>query len=335
MTRHAIVLITLLIAAVPTVAKAQNIGEGGPSRFPSSNTESQRAAAAALARSRAPVVKVTRSSPIGAVVARGRRNTATTRGRGAQVGECEYTASFLIEIAEGARELTITPRDADCTLVLENVEDRNVVEPGDVNVARQGPSPRGLWASLWALFFPTVAAQTLWVERSVYQHIYTCGVACGGGSDGLTALQGFLRYSNNTDYPRQVKMSNLTFDWYCIAGVRSTPVGYRSNCQPVLETPSAPMFPGNTGWRVMNPFILSREWGPSAVEVYSLTQAEFDWNLAGPQVQPRFYWHRLYVHTIGRPYPLSPQCFSTFDGMPVAGPLKLGCQVPGPEPLPY
>lgn len=335
MTRQAISLITLLIAAVPTVAKAQDIGEGGQSRFPSSNTESQGAAAAALARSRAPVVKVTRRSPIGAVVARGRRSPAATPGRGAGVGPCEYTVTFRIEILEGARELTVAPRAADCTLVLENVEDQNVVEPEDVNVARQAPPARGLLASLWQLFFPTIAAQTLWVERAVYHHIYSCGVACGGGSDGLTAQQAFLRYEQNTDYPRQVRMTNRTFEWYCIAGVRWTPVGYRSWCQPLLETPSAPMFPGNTGWRVFNPFILSREWGPSTVQVSSLAKAEFDWNAAGPQVQPRFFWHRLYVYTVGRPYGLAPSCESTFDGMPVAGPIKINCVVPGPEPLPY
>jgi hypothetical protein len=239
------------------------------------------------------------------------------------------------EILEGSREVVVTPRE-DCTLVLESIDDQNVVEPQDANLARQEPpSPRGLWALLWQRLFPTVSAQTLWVERSVYHHIYTCGVACAGGIDGLTAQQSFLRYSNNTDFPRQVKLSNQTFEWYCIAGVRWTPVGYLSNCQPLLEVSGAPMFPANTGWRVLNPWILSRVWGPNTLQVAASAQAEFDWNPNGPGVQPRFFWHRLIVESVGRPYPLAPLCNSVLQGSPVNGPIRSLCVVPGPTPLPY
>lgn len=97
-------------------------------------------------------------------------------------------------------------------------------------------SARGLWASLWQ------------------QHVCL-------PPDGVTAQQRFMYYSHNTDFPRQVRLSNGTFEWYCIAGIRWTPVGWRSYCQPILEIPGAPMFPGNTGWRAFNTWILGRVLG--------------------------------------------------------------------------
>jgi hypothetical protein len=281
-------------------------------------------------------VRITRSTPLGAVIARGRRAAAAPFGGsgGRAEAPCEFNVVLQTEILEGSREVTVTPQ-ADCSLVLERIDDVRVVEPQDVKVAQQErPSPRSWLASIWQHFFPSVSAQTLWVDRSMYHHIYTCGVACAGGIDGLTALQSFLRYSHNTDFPRQVRLSNQTFEWYCMAGVRWTPIGTLSNCQPVLEVAGAPMFPGNTGWRVYNPWITGRVWGPNTTQVYASAQAEYDWNPSGAST-PRFYWHRLIVESVGRTYPLAPLCNSILQGAPVAGPLRSACVVPGPTPLPY
>jgi hypothetical protein len=322
-----------VVVGLASAAGAQEAGIGGAAAFPRTNQENQ---AAARARGTRPAtVTITRSTPPGAVVARGRRAAAAAGRGGGASAPCEYNVGWTIEILEGAREVTVTPRESDCTLVLDSIQDRDVVEPGDRNLARLEQPGRGLWGALWQALFPTASAQTLWVERAAYHHIYTCGVACAGGIDGLTALQSFLRYSQTTDYPRQVRLSNRTFEWYCIAGLRWTPVGWLSNCQPLLETPGAPMFPGNTGWRVYNPWITGRVWGPTTGNVYASAQAEFDWNISGPNVQPRFYWHRLIVESVGRVYPYGPLCNSILQGSPVNGPIRSVCMVPGPEPLPY
>ena len=310
-------------------AHAQSRSSGGANVYP--RTDAQNRAAAQAIAARPTEVRITRNSQRGSIVARGRR--LTRQGAGApplDAPQCEYNVAFRVEIVEGSREFTVAPQP-DCTMLLEDVQDMNVIEPQEALVRGEPQrSLRHVLASLWETFFPRLLAQTLWMQRSVYQHIFTCGAACAGNADGLTAQQSWLYYSQSLSYPYQVQANGM-YGWYCHADAPYWN-GYRyvTYCQPPLDIPAAPMFPGNTGWRTVAAVIAVREWGPSTSMVRGVDFSEYDWNVAGPQVAPRFLLHRLTTETIGRPQGFSPICNSYIQGSWVAGPVRSYCVVPAP-----
>lgn len=327
--KRTLALLVGVVGVCAGPALAQPI-TGGANDYPRTDAEG-RAFSQSRSRPPAQAVKITGRSVIGSIVARGQRageQTGATsppeRATGQEPAPCEYDATFSVEIVEGAREFTVSPQP-DCTLVLDEVRDTDVVEPQEV-IAQAQPkrSLRGMLAGLWEVFFPRLLAQ-IWVQRSVYQHIYSCGVACAGGIDGLTAQQTWMRYEQSGTQVR----ANQLYGWYCIAGIRWNGAAYVSNCQPPLEVPNAPMFGGNTGWRAFNGWPTVREWGPSTSRVRTGDQAEFDWNIAGPTVPPRSFHHQLSTETIGRPSG-APTCNSSIQGSWVAGPIRSGCIVPAP-----
>lgn len=198
--KRTLMLLVGIVSVCTGSASAQS-GTGGPNAYPRTDAEG-RALAESRSRPPAHVVRITRDSVQGSVVSRGLRAAEQAPGvdskqsTNLEMAPCEFNVRFSVEILQGAREFTVTPQP-DCTLVLDEVRDTDVVEPQEA-IANAEPkgSIRGMLASLWEVFFPRLLAQ-IWVQRSVYQHIYACGAACAGGLDGLTAQQTWMRYEQN------------------------------------------------------------------------------------------------------------------------------------------
>lgn len=237
--RRMSVVVAMFILVLGTGLLAQTTNRsGGAVPFAGRNLPAE---GTAKAPALALPVQFHRGLRAGDVIARGNRVDANRDGV-AEQDECEFNFGVKISLMSGSRTVTVG-RGPDCTAVLEDVQDVNVVEPGDVakpeGVARrEGGYVRtvqqlaGRW---WNAVFPTVEAQTLWTKKVAYGHVYTYG---GGGPvlDGLTAQQGWLVWEYNL---QQAKLDIWnTWGYYCMAG---TP-----GCQPPLTIP--PMFPYNLGW---------------------------------------------------------------------------------------
>jgi hypothetical protein len=66
-----------------------------------------------------------------------------------------------------------------CTATVDRIEDEDVVEVGEHNVAMLTPGifngAKRMVGNLWEALFPAVLAQT-WVSRRAYNDIITCGI---------------------------------------------------------------------------------------------------------------------------------------------------------------
>jgi hypothetical protein len=305
--------VTVLLMAIAVLGAGEAYGQSqsGPTRQPG------RAIGERVARTSA---KLDRRSLKGRVLARGKR---VERNRdGIVQPECEFNYSFETELFSGNREVTIqhTP---DCRAVLEKIEDMNAVEPQEGLIAGVSPGAFGsasrVVGKLWEALFPTVLAQT-WNYRTLYHHIYTCGVACHGSVDGLTALQGWLDYR----YNGSTVVNEGAAGWMCVAGQHPS-YPNRSNCQPPMEVAYSPMAPVNTGWWGYNFWITGRIWGPGGI-VLGQDQSSYYWLPLRVQPGPRFYEHTLYNQRTARANGVA-SCGSSVTGSFVNGPVRSLCVV--------
>lgn len=113
-------------------ANAQSFASGGANVYPQTDAQN-RAAARALA-ARPTEVRIRRNSQRGSIVARGRRLARPGAGvPSLDAPTCEYDVAFRVEIMEGSREFAVAPQP-DCTMVLQDVQDVNVIEPEEALV---------------------------------------------------------------------------------------------------------------------------------------------------------------------------------------------------------
>ena len=273
-----------------SLAAAQE-GSGGPVRYPRTDAE-RRGSNRERPRFRA---KVDRRTLRGDVIGRGKRTDRNRDGR-FSADECEFDFSVGTDIAEGERQMVVVNNPADCTSKLEEIQDIDVVEPREHQIALVTPGvfhrARKTIGNLWEALFPTVLAQTF-LYRQLYHDIMTCGVVCPptgigpSAGDGLTALQGFMDY-RYIPFGR-VEMTGA-LGWYCVDGWRTDPfTGQRvSHCQPPMHLPGSPMFPFWTQWYAYNPIILERIWGGSFAR--AMDASSFYWL---PNGGPLMFNHQL------------------------------------------
>jgi hypothetical protein len=303
-------LATLLVVATATLTEAQT--QSGQNQYPQNDQQSR------TIRTNFPqAVKITRNTGRGDVLARGRK---VTRARGGRVStECDYDFGITVELAAGKREFTLQPRESDCSVVLDDLRDENVTE-GNVQ-AKASPTRPNPIARFFEALFPTLSAQS-YTLRQVYHHIYTCGIACAGGVDGLTAQQGWLNYRYNGV---NAQMDSGTGGWSCVAGsTYGLPNVGVSNCQPPLQVPGVPMFPVNTGWWTYNFWATCRNWGPGP-SVSQCNQASYFWVLPGNTI-PRLWEHTLYITQTAYSNG-NGACTSYVTGSYVNGPWQGACQI--------
>jgi hypothetical protein len=207
---------------------------------------------------------------------------------------------------------------ADCTVVVDDIVDTSVVEvPENVAAARTlFGSIAKVSGWLWEALFPIAHAQS-YASRRMYHHIHTCGAACAGGIDGLTAQQGWMDYRYNTLNARM----DGAWGWACTAGTKTPGVSW---CQPPMEIAAAPMAPVNTGWAATNFWIVERVWGPAS-QVRAADQSDFFW-APWPATQPRSYQHRLSSLRFAN-YNGTAGCSSGITGSWVNGPIRSSCIV--------
>jgi hypothetical protein len=316
----------MLSLAGASVATAQE-GSGGPVRHPRTDAE-RRGVKKERPRFRA---KVDRRTLRGDVIGRGKRTDRNRDGR-FSADECEFDFTIGTDIAEGERQMVVVNNPTDCTSKLEELQDIDVVEPEENQIAMVTPGvfhkARKAIGNLWEALFPTVLAQT-WQYRRLYHDIMTCGVVCpptGTGpsaGDGLTALQGFMDY-RFIPY-RQVEMTSA-LGWYCVDGWRTDPfTGQRvSHCLPPMHLPGSPMFPFWTHWYAYNPIILERI-SPGGSFARAMDATSFYWL---PNGGPLLFNHQLVnwreAYNDGRSY-----CDSRALGSYVLGPAKfyISCKV--------
>ena len=283
--------VVLLVLGGVSIAAAQE-GRGGRVREPRSDTD-RRGTNRERPRFRA---KIDRHTLRGDVIGRGKRTDKNRDGR-FSADECEFDFTVGTDIAEGERQMVVVNNPADCTSKLEEIQDIDVVEPRENEIAMVTPGvfhkTTKAIGNLWEALFPTVLAQT-WQYRQLYHDIMTCGVVCpptGTGpsaGDGLTALQGFMDYQY-IPFGRVEMTSAL--GWYCVDGWRTDiNTGRRiSWCLPPMHLPGSPMFPEWTHWYPYNPFILERIWGGSFARAMDATSFYF---LRVPPA-PRLWDHQL------------------------------------------
>jgi hypothetical protein len=281
----------MLLLAGGSVAEAQE-GSGGAVRSPRTDAE-RRSIKSERPRVRA---KVDRRSLRGDVLARGKRTDKNRDGR-FSADECEFDFTVGTDIALGERQMVVVNNPADCTSKLEDIQDIDVVEPQENQVAMVTPGvfhrARKAVGSLWEALFPAVLAQT-WLYRELYHDIMTCGVICPptgigpSAGDGVTALQGFMDY-RYIPFGR-VEMTG-SLGWWCVDGWRTDPyTGQRvSWCQPPMHLPGSPMFPFWTHWYAYNPMILERI-SPGGSFARAMDATSFYWL---PNGGPRLYDHQL------------------------------------------
>ena len=282
--------VMLLLAGV-SIAAAQE-GSGGPVRQPRTDAE-RRSASKERPRFRA---KVDRRTLRGDVIGRGTRTDKNRDGR-FSADECEFDFSVGTDIALGERQIVVVNNPADCTSKLEDMQDIDVVEPEENQVAMVTPGvfhrTRKAIGNLWEALFPTVLAQTF-LYRELYHDIMTCGVVCPptgigpSAGDGLTALQGFMDY-------RFVPFGRLemtgALGWWCVDGWRTDPfTGQRvSHCLPPMHLPGSPMFPFWTHWYAYNPIVLERI-APGGSFARAMDATSFYWL---PNGGPLMFNHQL------------------------------------------
>lgn len=294
-------------------AQIQWQSTGGMNQYPRNDDEAR------LARRELPTpVKISGSTLRGDVVARGRR-VQRASGR-ISASDCEFDFGFEIQLQAGSREVVLQPQP-DCTITLESITDKDVVEPAEyaVNAVKPGifAAVRHVAGKLSEALFPTAFAQTD-VLRTLYHHIYTCGVACAGGIDGLTAQQGWLNYRYNYT---QAKL-DTAYAWFCMAGSSG---GY-SYCQFPMEIAGTPMFPVNTGWTGFGG-VMYRTWGPGT-QVSAGDYSIYQWIPVGQSVPPAFV-HTLYNERKAN-YNGTVSCVSWISGSIPNGPVRSSC-VPVPR----
>lgn len=245
------------------------------------------------------------------------------------MSDCQYDYTIGTDITEGQRNFTILHLP-DCTVVLEELRDLGVVEPGEFNVAQVSPGifapMRHVVGKLMDALFPTAFAQT-WVYKTAYHDIWTCGAICP--PDGLTAQQGWIDY-------RYILNSEIRLDsalgWFCTAGLQYRDDQWKSFCLEPMDIPGSPMQQYDTGWRGYNPFIVERYWGtPNSSFVKSYEKTNFFWcpeNNPCPQ-----YEHILYNQRTAWPSG-NYNCSSTTSGTFVRGPMRsfVGCAVKNRTP---
>jgi hypothetical protein len=296
--------IAFSVLSVPDVF-AQS--EAGQNRFPRTDAES-RSVRTNLPRP----VRITRRHLPGDVLTRGRAMMRNRGGRATQ--DCEFDFGVEVSLYSGSREYTIETRP-DCSVVLQNLNDNDVVEPEDRIVAAQTPGAfgriRDVAGRLWDALFPTAFAQS-YALKTIYHHIYTCGIACAGGIDGLTAQQGWLYYRHNGISAQM----DGAWGWFCTSGMN----GSYSWCQPPMEVPGAPMNQINTGWAGYNSWIMYRYWGPGT-NVSAGDQTMFDWRPIG---FPPTFIHTLYNERKANQYGVA-SCISYYSGYIVNGPVIGNC----------
>jgi hypothetical protein len=303
-------LYTLVVAfaSLASVASAQS--QGGEARYPRNDAESRE-----ISGSRPAAIKITGRSAPGDVLSRGTMRSRVVGSRVEQ--ECEFNYSFDVPLLFGSREVTIQ-HQKDCTAVLESVTDIDVVEaPDAVAVAAVAPSGMRsiaqLASKLWETIFPTVSAQS-YTLRTLYHHIYTCGIACAGGADGLTALQGWIDYRYNGFDARM----DGALSWFCTSGTNGAG---QSNCQPPLHQIGVPMFPVNVGW-LGYAIIVGRAWGPANL----VMSDEYGRFFLAPAGNPIAFDHTMRQQRIAFSNG-SVNCSSTITGSYVQGPVRSACVV--------
>lgn len=297
--------ICLSLSVMTQLIQAQQLrGERGATLYPGTDDASR-----STRREFAQSIRVNRQTQRGAVIARGLRAPLN--------GECVYNVNIRVEIYSGGRELALSPRP-DCSIVLDDIVDNAVVEPEERAAAALAPGAfgqmRNVAGRLWEALFPTALAQS-YVLKRLYTHIYTCGVACSGGIDGLTALQGWTDYRYNGS---SISM-DAAWEWFCTSGTTSSGM---SNCQPPMEVGWSPMNPVNTGWWGYNNWITGRVWGPGS-SIYGSAETTFKWTPMG--VPPTFI-HTLYnQRTVN--FAGIATCSTPIVGSWVNGPLRSGCVI--------
>jgi hypothetical protein len=305
--------LSVIIVAPAAHAQIHWQTQGGMNQYPQTDDEAR-----LIRRDLPPPVKISRSTLPGDIVARGRHVQRTT-GRTAG-SDCAFDFGFEIELQSGSREVVLRPQP-DCTVTLESVTDVDVVEPQEHAVASVKPgifaTARHVTGKLWEALFPTAFAQTD-VLRTLYHHIYTCGIGCSGGIDGLTAQQGWLNYRYNYT---QAKL-DTAYAWFCMAGSAG---GY-SYCQDPMHVAYAPMAPVNTGWTGYGG-VMYRNWGWGS-QVSAGDYSTYQWIPVGQSVPPA-YIHTLYNERKAN-YNGSVSCVSWISGSIVNGPVRSSC-VPVPR----
>jgi hypothetical protein len=308
----------LLLFTIDVPAEAQ--GSGGTFRYPRTDAENRGL------RKKAPKrIKIDRRSLRGDVIARGNRVDKNKDGR-FTFDECEFDYELHIGIAQGGRRVSVLNDPGSCTSVLEEVEDADVVEPEENNVAMVTPGvfhhARKAIGNLWEALFPKLLAQT-WYYRKAYNDILTCGVVCPPpnigptAGDGLTMIQGFTNYRYR---PYSAIEMQDAWAWWCTDGWRRDPLTneVRSYCQPPAHKAGSPMFPEWTGWWSYNQFVTERIW--SGRYIKAAEQASFffmPWNTA-----PRLYDHTMFnLRDIDASGNLN--CFTAVTGSYVRGPSRL------------
>src|SRR5919106_3394139 len=147
----------MLLLAGGSVAEAQE-GSGGAVRSPRTDAE-RRSIKSERPRVRA---KVDRRSLRGDVIGRGKRTDKNRDGR-FSADECEFDFTVGTDIALGERQMVVVNNPADCTSKLEDIQDIDVVEPQENQVAMVTPGvfhkARKAVGSLWEALFPAVLAQ--------------------------------------------------------------------------------------------------------------------------------------------------------------------------------
>ncbi len=302
--------VVVTFSMMVTFAEAQAPSQNGANVYPQNDAQSK-----TIRQTFPRPANITKRMLRGDVIARGskvRRN----RGQGVTT-ECDYDFGVRVELMSGRREYTLQPNESDCTVTLADLQDTNVVEP-TTPIASTAPTPRGLIARFFQALFPTLEAQS-WQLKQVYHHIYSCGVACAGGADGLTAQQGWLNFRHNTS--GGVAEMQSASGWFCTAGT-GYPIG-TSLCQPPMNISNAPMVPVNTGWVGQNFWITGRLWGgyPPAAIVFASDQVSFF-----HQSFPGVWDHTLYVKRWGY-WDGRGVCDSYHTGSVVNGPVKGLCVV--------
>ena len=317
--------IVVLLLAGGTVAEAQE-GRGGAVRAPRTDAE-RRGINRKAPRVRA---RVDRRTLRGDVIARGKRTDKNLDGR-FSADECEFDFTVSTEIALGERQLTLVNNPADCTSKLDDIQDVDVVEPRENEIAMVTPGvfhkARQAIGNLWEALFPALLAQT-WQSRELYHDIMTCGVVCppvGVGpsaGDGLTALQGWMNYRF---MPWGAVQMTSSLGWYCVNGTRIDPyTGQRvSWCLPPMHLPGSPMVPVWTRWFAHNPHIVERVSGGSFARAMDATS--FYWLPLPPA--PRYYEHQLvnWREAFNTGYS---RCNSTVIGFVCSGTGKVLAQLP-------
>jgi len=250
--------------------------------------------------------------PLIAVNSRSLRGTTIARGR--KVNDvCNYDFGVRIRLFGGRRDVVLRPNETTCEMILDHVQDTNVIEQASIP-----SSPRGLLGRLMQTLFPKLEAQSPTL-RTLYSHIYTCGVACAGGADGLTAQQGWLNFRFVYSYNAQM---DSAVGWFCTSGSDN---GTTSRCMPgsPLGTWGSPMNPVNTGWWGYNFYNTGKVWGPGE-SVMSSWQTSFFW-APWPATYPRYFEHTLYMRQTATRYG-DGYCDLYTSGSFVMGPI-LSCQM--------